>query len=424
MSKNIDLNAEKNKKNSNLHKAKTGKNDEFYTQLRDIENELKHYKSQFEWKVIFCNCDDPFESNFFKYFASNFNELGIKKLITTCYNKSPISGKQLALPWFSGNSEEKKWYKIELTEVKDENGDWSISIQDVKLFLEKNWSQMVELGEDGDFRSKECIKLLKQADIVVTNPPFSLFREYVAQLVEYEKKFLIIWNDNCRTYKEIFALIKENKFWCWYTHVKEFVKPDWTKQQFWNVSWYTNLDLEKRNESLILYKTYKGNEKDYPKYDNYDAIEVSKVADIPIDYDGVMGVPITFLDKYNPKQFEIVKFRKWDDEKDLIYTPIERERETSSTVFQDSDSSSSELIDMSKETQCQIRECTLVEKKSMQEWWLRDFEIIWQASWNTRASAPKEVLEQLKYEQHKEDRWGCALVDWIRKYNRVLIKRF
>lgn len=175
----------------------------------------------------------------------------------------------------------------------------------------------INLKGDGDFRSPECVELLKEADIVITNPPFSLFREYVAQLMEYNKKFLIIGNDNCRTYKEIFKLIKENKIWCGYTRVKEFGQPDGTFKKFGNVGWYTNLDVKKRHEEMILYETYKGNEKKYPKYDNCNAIEVSRLKDIPLDYDGAMGVPISFLDKYNPGQFEIIKFRKGDDDKDL-----------------------------------------------------------------------------------------------------------
>ena len=298
-------------KNKNLHKARDAKRDEFYTQMADIERELWNYKEHFNDKVVYCNCDDPYESNFFKFFAQNFNVLGLKKLIATCYTGSPM---ELSLyrnePVENKNT--KIPHKIIINELKDENNDSAENLQDIVISLIKNENNtLTRLEGDGDFRSKECIDLLKQSDIVVTNPPFSLFREYVAQLIEYDKKFLIIGNDNCRTYREIFKLIKENRLWCGYNHVKEFLKSDKTRQQFGNVSWYTNLENKKRNEEIILYKKY--NPKEYPKYDNYDAVEVSKISDIPIDYAGVMGVPITLLDKYNPEQFEIIGITKsWD----------------------------------------------------------------------------------------------------------------
>ena len=305
---------DKEAKNKNLHKAKEAKQDEFYTQLDDISRELNHYRDHFKGKVVYCNCDDPYESNFFKFFAQSFNVLGLKKLIATCYIGSPISNTELSLldneP--AENKTTKVPHKIIINELTDENNDATENLEDIVISLTKNKNNtLTRLKEDGDFRSAECIDLLKQADIVVTNPPFSLFREYVAQLIEYDKKFLIIGNDNCRAYKEIFRFIKENKLWCGYNHVKEFLKSDKTTQQFGNISWYTNLENKKRNEEILLHKNY--NPEEYPKYDNYDAIEVSKISDIPIDYAGTMGVPITFLDKYNPDQFEIIGITKsWD----------------------------------------------------------------------------------------------------------------
>ena len=308
--------------NANLHTAKNEKNDEFYTRLEDIEKELLHYKAYFKGKTVFCNCDDPYESNFFKYFAMNFNFLGLKKLIATCYDSSPVAGEQLSL------FPDKRPYKIEITEVTDENGDGAIDLADVEYLLKNKHNTRAKL-KSGDFRSEECTELLKQADIVVTNPPFSLFREYVAQLVEYEKQFVIIGNTNAITYKEIFALFQENKIRTGYTNfnigmffyvpnnVERFHKIILGKKVI-RVStscWFTNLTVKKHSEMLPLYKRY--TESEYPKYDNYDAINVNKYTDIPYDYDGAMGVPITFLDKYNPEQFEIIKFRKGNDDKDL-----------------------------------------------------------------------------------------------------------
>ncbi len=299
--------------NSNLQKANKAKQDEFYTQLYDIEKELRHYKKHFKNKTVFCNCDDPYESNFFKYFAMNFNFLGLKKLIATCCNNSAVAGEELEIG-------KKTAYKIEITEVKDENGDGAIDLADVEFLIKNCKNVLTILDGNGDFRSAECIELLKQSDIIVTNPPFSLFREYVAQLIEYNKKFLIIGNQNAITYKEIFPLIKENKMWL--SHALSYIAfkvPDSYEERstrFWidennkkwrsmgNVCWFTNLDIPKRHEDLVLYKKYTPEE--YPEYDNYNAINVDKTTDIPYDYDGVMGVPITFLDKYNPEQFEIV----------------------------------------------------------------------------------------------------------------------
>ncbi|MBQ9645315.1 MAG: adenine-specific methyltransferase EcoRI family protein [Prevotella sp.] len=316
----------------NLDKAKEAKKDEFYTQLADIENELKHYRQHFRDKVILCNCDDPYESNFFKYFANNFNAFGLKKLIATCYNGSPVQGSELMIDFGDFQDEPKKIaYKVEITEVTDVNGDGRIDLADVRYLIQNDRNVLSILKENGDFRSRECIELLKEADIVVTNPPFSLFREYVAQLMKYEKKFLIIGNQNAITYKEVFPLIMQNKIWLGYkSGDMAFTVPDnyepratryWQDEsgQKWrsmgNICWFTNIDHNKRHEELILYQKY--TPQDYPKYDNYDAINVNATNDIPMDYGGVMGVPITFLDKYNPDQFEIIRFRKGEDGKDL-----------------------------------------------------------------------------------------------------------
>lgn len=288
-------------KNKHLIKANKSKKDEFYTQLTDIEKELRHYKNYFKNKVVFCNCDDPRISNFFHYFSYNFEKLGLKKLITTCYKNQNAD-------LFSQNVSEKAIF-LEYSGDKNKN-----NIPDPKEIGIKH------LKGDGDFRSKECIELLKQSDIVVTNPPFSLFREYVAQLIEYDKKFVIIGHQNAISYKEIFRLIKDNKMWLGYgftRNMAHFINPNYEdyaadldhKEGMIRVSgvvWFTNLDIQKRHEDLILYKTYKGHEDEYPKYDNYNAINVDKTKDIPMDYKGAMGVPITFMDKYNPEQFEII----------------------------------------------------------------------------------------------------------------------
>jgi len=340
--------------NNNLAKAKKNKNDEFYTQLVDIENELKHYKNHFKDKTIYCNCDDPRVSNFFHYFSYNFENLGLKKLITTCY-------KNQNMELFSQNNSERAIY---LEYNGDKNGDKVPNPTEIGIKLLKG---------DGDFRSPESIELLKQADIVVTNPPFSLFREYVAQLIDYEKQFVIIGNKNAITYKEIFKLIKDNKLWIGNTPMgvdmlfdvpKEFAqklisnKKEGSSYRLINgvvkgraqAVWFTNLDHDKRHEDLILYKTY--NEAEYPKYDNYDAINVDKTSDIPIDYKGAMGVPITFLDKYNPEQFEILGI----------------------------------------------------------------------AGGSTRASAPKEFLNEVSYIPHPKDKGGSPILDGIPKYVRIIIR--
>lgn len=317
--------------NRNLNAAKRAKKDEFYTQLPDIERELHHYWPHFRGKTVLCNCDDPYESNFFKYFALRFNQLGLRRLLCTCYNGSPVRGTELLLH-FDGEADEPKRqaYMVDIHAVPDLNGDGAVDLTDVRLLLE-NDRNALRLLQTGDFRSAECVALLREADVVVTNPPFSLFREYVGQLMDYGKKFLIVAPQNAITYKEIFPLIKENRIWLGFKSgdmafkVPADSEPRTTRYwvdeggQKWrslgNICWFTNLDHTKRHEELDLVCRY--NPDDYPKYDNYDAIEVSKVVDIPCDYNGVMGVPITFLDKYNPEQFEIVKFRKGNDEKDL-----------------------------------------------------------------------------------------------------------
>jgi len=314
--------------NNNLHKAHRAKKDEFYTQLVDIEKELKHYKDQFCGKAVYCNCDDPFESNFFKYFASNFNALGLKKLIAMSYKPSPIANTQLSL---FGNDKtlvpqkgrpKATANKFIINEVSDFDGDGAFDLRDVAEQLKANKNnEWAPIEGDGDFRSEESVELLKQSDIIVTNPPFSLFREYVAQLVEYNKKFLILGQQGAVIYKEFFPLVKENKVWLGYDNggTKWFQVPmDYdisteSRKKIVNgvkyfsmgsVNWYTNLDVASRHKDLVLYKKY--NPKDHLKYDNYDGINVNRYIDIPMDYDGVMGVPITFLDHHNLDQFEII----------------------------------------------------------------------------------------------------------------------
>ena len=293
--------------NKNLHDANVAKQDEFYTQLRDIENELKHYKKHFANKIIFCNCDDPYESNFFKYFAINFNSLKLKKLITTCYGGSPIITEQLSLFDVHGlvinKKTEKSPYKLEINEVVDSNNDGAIDLSDVEYLIKNKKNTLTLLKENGDFRSNECIKLLEESDIVVTNPPFSLFREYIALLMNYKKKFIIIGNQNAVSYKEFFPLIKENKVWLGYNSGGQTFR---VPETFDKNNTFRGDDGKKYAKfgNMILYKKY--NSKDYQKYDNYDAIEVGKVSDIPSDYMGVMGVPITFVTSHNPNQFKIV----------------------------------------------------------------------------------------------------------------------
>lgn len=308
-----------------LKKAFKDKADEFYTQLEDIEKELKHYKDYFKNKTVFCNCDDPYESNFFKYFAINFNYLGLKKLIATCYDGSSIIGEQLSLFDFLEEVDlkvNKTAYKIEITEVEDFNGDGAIDLFDVDLLLKNKKNVLTKLVENGDFRSRECIELLEESDIVVTNPPFSLFREFVDLLIRYNKKFLIIGNQNAITYKDFFPYLMNNQIWLGcsiHSGDREFRVPDSYEirssslridenghkyVRVVGVRWFTNLDYKEMHEELTLYKNYSVLE--YPKLDNYEAINVNVTMEIPCDYYGVMAVPITFMDKYNPDQFEIL----------------------------------------------------------------------------------------------------------------------
>ena len=302
----------------NLDNAKVAKKDEFYTQMFDIERELQHYWPHFRDTVVLSNCDDPYESNFFKYFALNFNQLGLKKLVCTCFDGSPVQGNELVLDFGDFSDDPKKMaYKVEITEVQDLNGDGAVDLTDVQYLLKNDKNAISMLKQHGDFRSAECIELLKEADIVITNPPFSLFREYIGQLMKYEKKFVIVGHQNAITYKEIFPLIKDNKIWLGYgfkggaahffspyediatagDHRKDMIRVS-------GVNWFTNLEIPKRHDELDLIRLYSPEE--YPQYDNYDAINVDKTSDIPCNYPGAMGVPITFLDKYNPEQFEII----------------------------------------------------------------------------------------------------------------------
>lgn len=360
--KKVSLKQESRSTNRILHAAKAAKQDEFYTQYVDIQKEIEAYlefnPDTFNRKVVYCNCDDPLESNFFKFFAANFNKLGLKKLITTSYDGSPIAGSNILFPEYTEGSAERQKPKaiaVILDQVKDEDGDGAANVTDVELFLKRNKASRVALKGDaaypgGDFRSTECVKLLQGADMVVTNPPFSLFREYIAQLVEYKKKFLIIGNKNAITNKETFPLIQDNKLW---TGVTAFSGGMWFVSDYLgkyekvvdgvkliNVPaiWFTNLDHGRRHQHLDL-MTMEDNRKfnkklsgkpAYASFDNYAAIEVPFTNAIPSDYAGIMGVPISFLDKFSPEQFEI----------------------------------------------------------------------IWQASGNTRASAPAAVLAQVQYREH------------------------
>lgn len=310
--------------NSALNAAKNAKKDEFYTQLSDIEKEMRHYRKHFKGKTVLCNCDDPFESNFFKYFVLNFNRLGLAKLIATSYVSSPIAGRQLSMFPLADETAGagSRPYKAVVTKVYDATGDGGVDMLDVAALFQSGENVLTELSGDGDFRSDECLALLDEADIVVTNPPFSLFREYVATLVAHEKKFIIIGNVNALKYKEIFPLLKDNKLWIGasiHSGDRKFNVPDdypldaagcgidEDGRRFIRVKgvrWYTNLDIKQRHEELILVRRY--DPEVYPKYVNFDAIDVASVADIPYDYPGIMGVPITVMDKFNPDQFELL----------------------------------------------------------------------------------------------------------------------
>lgn len=316
--------------NGNLYTSRGTKEDEYYTDLVTIENELKYYREHFKDKVIFCNCDDPYESNFFKYFAMNFNVLGLKKLISLGYTDSPIVYQQLSLFGVLEDEviEERHPYKIEIAEVTDENGDGAVDLTDVELLIQNKKNVLTVLQGNGDFRSNESLMVLEEADIVVTNPPFSLMKEYIPLLMNKGKKFLVLGNMNHITFKEMFPFFKENRIWLGYNSGHFWFKvPDYYEEkntdfkidengQKWrrlgNICWFTNLEIEKKHQPLVLYKHY--TESEYPTYDNYEAIHIGKVAEIPNDYYGVMGVPITFMDKYSPDQFEIVGITTNDKE--------------------------------------------------------------------------------------------------------------
>lgn len=370
-------------KNNNLHKAKDAKNDEFYTQLTDVSKEMVHYKNHFKDKIVLCNCDDPTWSAFWKYFHLNFEELGLKKLISTHYDQ------------------ENSTYKTEYEGGND--NDIEVGI---KTYLEGN----------GDFRNQECIELLKKSDIVVTNPPFSLFREYVAQLVKYKKSFLIIGNQNAITYKEIFPLIRNDEMWIGVnngdmafkvpSYYEERATRYWqdTTGQKWrsmgNICWFTNLDVAYRHEKLILWKTY--NENEYPKYDNYDAINVDKVANIPIDYNGVMGVPITFLNKYNPEQFEIVSFRK-DENGNVLAFSRGGEREFNCSFISLYDFNSRDDKKCRRENQWKTYLCKNNNQTKIES---IDYFFPSSMSINGCMNSPKDTM-----------------VNGVKKYARILVKR-
>ncbi|MZR29666.1 DNA methyltransferase [Sneathiella sp. DP05] len=371
--------------NLGLTAAKTAKKDEFYTQYVDIQKEVEAYleydHDTFRDKTVYCNCDDPFESNFFKYFAANFNRLGLRKLISTSYDGSSIAGGQVTFDEYTAGNEEREKPKaicVEIEEVTDFDGDGAVGIEDVKFFLENNPHSHRPLEGGGDFRSEECIELLAEADIIVTNPPFSLFREYLDLLMEHGKQILVIGNMNAIKYKAVFPHIQSNRLWLGpsiSSGDREFQVPqsyplnaagsrvgdDGNKYiRVKGVRWFTNLDHGRRHEPLNLMSkadNLKFNKKlegklAYEKYENYDAIEVPFTAAIPADYDGIMGVPISFLDKYSPDQFEI----------------------------------------------------------------------IWQASGNTRASTPQDILIRMGYSRHKDDRGGCSILGGKRTYDRIFIK--
>lgn len=416
---------------SSLQRAKTAKNDEFYTQLKDIENELKHYKDQLKDKIIFCNCDDPFESNFFKYFAMNFKALGLKKLITTCYDPSPVANKEIQLSFFDENKEIKhnnknrnkvisKAYKIELDDISDIDGSGNIDILDTKEILLREKAKL-DSGEkskilsylkgDGDFRSDECVELLKQADIVITNPPFSLFREYVAQLIEYDKKFLVIGNKNAITYKEIFKLIASEKLWVGYgfnagnayfaipnSDTSRFANGVFDEKtglvKFRNCTWFTNLLVDKSANPIVPYIKYEDGLKQglYPKYDNYNAIEVSRVAEIPEDYYGAMGVPITFLDRWVPPIARANRER-------------ERERTTSYSELQTAPDGLANSRYLQSST----------ERKSSTELSSDEFKIVW-----TTDRGGDGMLEQIK---KPYIRYDAPVVNGKGIYKRIIIKR-
>ena len=305
-----------------LHKAKRNPIDEFYTLLPDIENEMRHYRKHFRNKIIYCNCDDPFESNFFRFFAANFRAFKLKKLIATRYSGSPLAGETLPLFKMPGLKKDTEAYKIEINDIPDMNNDGAIDLADVELLLKSDANVSTPLRGPGDFKSEECAELLKEADIVVTNPPWSLFREYIEQLMDFKKRFIVIGNLNASFYSDISPLIIAKKIWLGVREksgMRFKVPESYTKNviveggggrytTIGNAVWYTNLKHNRRNEKIYLSAEYEPSL--YKKYDNYDAIEVSRIADIPCDYDGKMGVPLSFLQKHNPEQFELVGFHR------------------------------------------------------------------------------------------------------------------
>lgn len=463
MSSTIQANNKKrNNKNDNLHKAKSAKNDEFYTQLTDVSKELMHYKKHFKNKIVFCNCDDPTWSAFWKYFHLNFEELGLKKLISTHYDK------------------EEATYKMEYEGGND---------NDIEVGIK------TPLKGNGDFRDEECLDLLDECDIVVTNPPFSLFRVYIAVLMEHQKKFLVIGNKNAITYKEFFPLLKDNKIWIGYTNVKEFLQPDGSIKKFGNIGWFTNLDVAKRHEKLVLWKNY--TPKEYPKYDNYDAINVNKVSEMPCDYceswglyqeefdtldktqweevrrepindteliyvipakdtelrhalhehtdgykeeieqvlaksiycNGYVGVPITVLDKYNPEQLEIVKFRKGDDEKDLTYTegmsPLEASKQASKqadyTVLQNycqkdivTESSECQLHSLTSIVQSRLGSSDLNLQQDIMRQSLESHYLCWEMQ--DQESMKKQHMQGFLFQRHCNGIIGVPIT-FLDKYN-------
>lgn len=329
--------------NKNLNAAKTAKKDEFYTQLSDIEKELQHYWPHFRDKVVLCNCDDPYESNFFKYFALQFNQLGLKKLICTSYNGSPVQGNELLFEFPPFEDElQRPAYKVEITEVKDMNGDGAVDLSDVRVLLQ-NDKNVLSLLKTGDFRDPECIELLKEADIVVTNPPFSLIREYVAQLMKFQKKFLILARTSMIHAYEIFPYFISNKMWIGYGYNMSLIYKSpyenteeanrkFVRSKGYNpdeyikvpaIGWFTNLDHNKRHEDFDMICKY--NEEDYPRYETFDAIDVDEVARIPFDYSGIMGVPDTFIQYHNPEQFEIIGAETGEYAEKLGIRPIGKE---------------------------------------------------------------------------------------------------
>ena len=337
-------------KNQSLAHAKEARDDEFYTRLADIERELHHYRRHFKGKVVFCNCDDPFESNFFKYFVLNFNRLGLAKLICTCYAGSPIMEGQLSLFDVEPSAKPGTPYKAIVSQVSDKDGDGDVDMLDVAELFKSGENELTELEGDGDFRSQECLELMDAADIVATNPPFSLFREYVVTLIERGKKFVIIGPQTGIKYKETFPLVRDGKMWLGYgfargdayfsipkENTRDFAagvyNPETGLVHFRKCTWFTNLDIKKRHEEMILYRRY--SPEDYPSYTNFEGIDVANVADIPCDWAGNMGVPITFLEQHNPDQFEIVGLGEGNLAKEIGITRNQRGR--TDLEVQDSD---------------------------------------------------------------------------------------